>query len=95
MDRHRALAAALDSRQAAVPPRLLDNCRGDLMAAIQGGAPRAVRPEHKSPWTLFLEAMAAHASPNFGRFRQPVGALALVALGILRRPVYGCDVPRR
>jgi hypothetical protein len=86
IDRHRALAAALDSRQATVPPQLLDGCRADLMAAIQGGAPRALpgsqalHKDHKGPWTLFLEAMGATFA-GFGRLRQPVGAMALIALG--------------
>jgi putative zinc finger protein/HEAT repeat protein len=79
-DHQRALAAALDTRQATVPPSLLDDCRADLMAAIHGGAPRALPAPKKGPWTLFLEAMGATFG-NLGRFRQPVGALALIALG--------------
>jgi hypothetical protein len=84
IDHHRALAAALDSRQAAVPPQLLDGCRADLMAAIQGGAPRALttpaQPTQKGPWTLFLEAMGSTFT-GLGRLRQPVGAMALITLG--------------
>ena len=38
----RALAAALDRRQMAAAPLLLEDCRSDLMAAIQGGAPRTL-----------------------------------------------------
>ncbi len=79
-DRQRALAAALDSRQSAVPLPLLENCRADLMAAIHGGAPRALPTRPKGPWTLFLEAMGATFA-NLGRLRQPVGALALITLG--------------
>jgi hypothetical protein len=92
LDRHRALAAALDTRQATVPPRLLESCRVDLMAAVQGGAPRALRPEHKGPWTLFLEAMAATLA-NFSRLRQPVGALALIALGFFAARFMGSNSP--
>jgi hypothetical protein len=85
IDHQRALAAALDARQASVPPILLEDCRADLMAAIQGGAARAlpaqpVRQNQKGPWTLFLEAMAATFA-GLGRLRQPVGALALITLG--------------
>lgn len=80
LDRQRALAAALDTRQSTVPPHLLDACRADLLAAIQGGAPRALPTRQKGPWALFLEAMAATFA-SFGRFRQPVGALALITLG--------------
>lgn len=50
MDRQKSLAAAVDSRQPGLPPRLLEDCRADLMAAIQGGAPR--REPDKGPWTL-------------------------------------------
>src|SRR4051812_43995733 len=70
MDQQRALAGALDRRQEAVPPPLLENCRVDLLAAIQGGAPRRQRSP-KGPWTLFLEAVAATFA-NMTRFRQPV-----------------------
>ena len=75
----RALAAALDRRQMAAAPMLLEDCRSDLMAAIQGGAPR-VEPSVKGPWRLFLDAMAVSLS-GLGRLRQPIGAVALVAIG--------------
>jgi hypothetical protein len=83
MRQQKALGAALDQRQMAPDPLLLNECRDDLMAAIAGGAPRQVarvKPAAKGPWTLFLEAMTATFA-GFGRLRQPVGALALVALG--------------
>ena len=44
MEQQRALAAALDRRQAVIPPVLLEECREDLMAAIAGGAPRQAKP---------------------------------------------------
>jgi hypothetical protein len=91
LDRHRSLAAALDSRQEAVPPRLLDDCRTDLMAAIRGGAPRGARTP-KGPWTLFLEAMGATFA-NLGRLRQPAGAMALIALGFFAARFTGSPVP--
>jgi len=75
----RALAAALDRRQMAAAPLLLEDCRSDLMAAIQGGAPR-VEPSVKGPWRLFLDAMGVSLS-GLGRLRQPIGAVALVAIG--------------
>ena len=78
-DRQRALATALDRRQTDVPAFLLEDCRADLMAAIQGGAPRMERAA-KGPWTLFLEALGSTFA-GLHRFRQPVGALALVAVG--------------
>ncbi len=91
MDRQRAMAGAFDSRQAAFPPSLLEDCRADLMAAVQGGAPRVERPA-KGPWTLFLEALGAtFASVN--RVRQPVGAMVLVALGFFAARWTGSVAP--
>jgi len=75
----RALAAALDRRQMLPRPMLLEDCRSDLMAAIQGGAPRSA-PVVKGPWRLFLDAMSSSLG-NLGRLRQPIGALALIAIG--------------
>ena len=77
----RRLAAALDRRSIEAPPKLLEECRADLMAAIEGGASLGVRrPADRGPWTVFLEALTAtFAGAN--RFRRPVGAVALVALG--------------
>jgi len=79
MERQRILAAALDRRSLAPPPFLLEDCRSDLMAAIQGGAPR-LEKSTKSAWKLFLEAMGASWS-GLARLRRPVGALALITLG--------------
>jgi anti-sigma factor RsiW len=80
----RALAAALDRRQMVAQPMLLEDCRSDLMAAIQGGAPR-VEPSVKGPWRLFLDALSASfgggSSNGIARLRQPLGALALIAIG--------------
>jgi anti-sigma factor RsiW len=86
MERQRRLAAALDRRRAEPPPLLLEECRMDLMAAIESQAAVTPNPrEHKGPWTLFLEAMAAT------RWRQPVGALALVALGFFAARFTGMN----
>jgi len=81
MAQQRKLASALDERQLALPPMLLDECREDLMAAIVGGAPRQIKPA-KGPWALFLDAMGSSFA-GFGRLRQPVGALLLVFLGYM------------
>jgi hypothetical protein len=81
MEQQRLLAAALDRRVTEVPTYLLEDCRADLMAAVHGGAPRAARPvSMKGPWTLFLEALA-HSFGNMNRMRQPIGAVALIAIG--------------
>jgi hypothetical protein len=80
MEQQRALAATLDKRHVPLPPLLLEDCRADLMAAIQGGAPRVEIPATKGPWRLFLDALAASFA-GMGRLRQPIGALALIAIG--------------
>ena len=80
MERQRALAVVVDRRQAEIPPGLLENCRADLMAAIQGGAGASEKP--LGPWKLFLDAMA-HSFSGWSRYRQPAGALALLAIGFL------------
>jgi len=79
MERQRSLSMALDNRTAEAPPHLLAECRADLMAAIQGGAPRLPQAR-KGPWTLFLEALGSTLD-SVRHVPTPVGALALVALG--------------
>jgi len=78
-ERQRALAAALDRRQADLPPMLLEDCRADLRLAIQGGAPVPKVPA-KGPWALFLDALAETLA-GLGRFRRPLTATALLAIG--------------
>ena len=72
MERQRQLAAAMDRRSVEASPALLEACRADLMAAIEGGVRR---PAAKGKWALLVEAMTA------AWFRRPVAAMALVALG--------------
>lgn len=79
MEQQRALAAALDQRRQEASIFLLEDCRADLMAAIQGGAPR-VEKSTKTAWKLFLEAMGASMT-GLDRLRLPIGALALIAVG--------------
>ena len=81
MARMASLAGALGRRRVEVPDSLLEECRADLTAAIEGGARLADAPA-KGPWKLFLEAMGATLS-GFSRWRTPVGAVALVALGFV------------
>jgi len=91
MERQRSLAAALDRRQAQVPPMLLASCRADLLAGTQGREPRFHKPA-KGPWTLFLEALAATLA-GFHQYRTPVGAVALVAVGFFAARFTGAGVP--
>jgi hypothetical protein len=95
----RALAAALDRRRMVAAPMLLEDCRSDLLAAIQGGAPR-VESSPKGPWRLFLDAMASTLRPAPGtslsglaRLRQPVGALALIAIGFFAARLINTTAP--
>ncbi len=87
LDRQRAMGAALNHREATVPPVLLQECRADLMAAILGGAPRR-EPARKSAWSLFLDAIAETLS-SINRVRTPMGALAMVALGFFAAKFTG------
>jgi hypothetical protein len=79
VERQRTLADALDRRSLMPRPVLLEDCRADLMAAIQGGAPR-LETSSRSAWKLFLEAMGASLA-GLDRLRRPLGALALIAVG--------------
>lgn len=87
MDRQTSLRAALDQRQFEPPPKLLTECRADLLAAIQGGAPGLTRPA-KSPWRLFLDALTDSFS-GLARLRQPVAATGLIAIGFLAAKISG------
>jgi hypothetical protein len=80
IEQQRVLAAALDRREMQAPPLLLEDCRADLLATLHGGVSRLAQHPSKSPWSLFLAALADSFS-NLGRFRQPIGALALIAIG--------------
>jgi len=90
MERQRRLAAALDQRQAEPPSLLLEECRADLLSAIRGRDPHLGAAGSRSPWALFLEAMAGTLA-GFQRFRQPVGAVALVALGFFAARFVGTN----
>ena len=59
----RTVAAALDQRQMIAAPMLLEDCRSDLLAAIQGGAPR-VEPPSKGPWRSKLFDDVSTEFPN-------------------------------
>jgi len=75
--RHAAFLEKLDERADFTDPAVLVTCRNDLRAALAAGRmnPRGVR------WTGWLESLR-----NFSRmdipFSIPVGAIALVALGV-------------
>jgi hypothetical protein len=76
MEAARALAAALDRRRMEAPVSLLADCRADLAAAVRG----AVAEPAQRPWRLWLDAAGATFA-GFTRWRQPLGAAALIAIG--------------
>lgn len=91
--RQRLLAATLDQRRLVAPEALLEDCRSDLMAAIQGGAPRT-EASVKTAWQLFLDAMRASLNgAAMARWRQPAGALALIAIGFFAARLTNTAAP--
>ena len=79
-ERQKALASALDRHALAPSPELLAECRHDLARAIYREESPEVRRSASDPWGLFREAFSSLWRPGI-RFRQPVGAVALIALG--------------
>jgi hypothetical protein len=75
LERHKALASALDRRETQLPAGLLAECRHDLMRTVYRSEPAT-----HSGWAGFRESLAA-LSGLFSRYRQPIGAMALIALG--------------
>jgi hypothetical protein len=80
MESQRLLAAALDRRDVEIPAGLLNECRNNLMAAIEREVPASDPAPKKSVRTSLLE-MAGGMFHGLSRWRQPMGALALVAVG--------------
>jgi hypothetical protein len=80
MEHQRSLAAALDQNCLAASPELLAECRHELVRAVYREQAPAVRHRASDPWGLFREAFRSLWGPGI-RFGQPVGAVALVALG--------------
>jgi predicted anti-sigma-YlaC factor YlaD len=79
LDRQRGLMAVLDRREAELPASLLADCRGDLQAAVRREAATRARPN--ATWRLSMSEALARFFASVSRFRQPIGALALVAVG--------------
>lgn len=78
-ERHRAVAAALDQREVLPSSTLLAECRQDLMRAVYRNEAPASLPD-RDPWSHFRRGFSA-LFPPLGRWRVPIGAAALVALG--------------
>jgi len=76
MEAARAMAALLDRRRLEPPDGLLAGCRADLAAAVRSVAAERSR----QPWKLWLDAANATLA-GLTRWRQPLGAAALIAIG--------------
>lgn len=79
LGRQRRMAAALDAGQVNVPAGLLAECRHDLLRAVY----REEAPVPRTPagaWVSFRDGFSALFA-GFSRWRQPLGAVALLALG--------------
>jgi hypothetical protein len=77
LERRRVFFSALDAREQEPPAELLAECRRDLMRSIRQ---QAVPVRKRGPWALIRESLGAFGA-TLPRWRQPLGALALVALG--------------
>jgi hypothetical protein len=80
MERQRSLAAALDQARVSPPPELLAECRHELVRAVYRQDAPASRHDASDPWGLFRAGFRSLWGPGI-RFGQPVGAVALLALG--------------
>jgi len=72
----RTLAASLDRQRLEPTAALLDECRADLAAAVRGAGIKPAR----GAWRLWVAAAEATLT-GFARWRQPIGAVALLAIG--------------
>jgi anti-sigma factor RsiW len=75
----RSLAAALDRREMHPSAALLAECRHDVMRAVYRDEAPAARPASPA-WGHFRQGFA-DLFPGLSRWRTPLGAMALVALG--------------
>jgi hypothetical protein len=87
-DRQRSLAAALDRRRLEPAPDLLADCRRDLLVSLYRDEAKSAR-RSSGAWKSFLEGLSGEsfldglsgAFAGMTKLRQPVGALALLAVG--------------
>lgn len=79
-ERHRAIAAALDRRELQPSAALLAECRHDLMRAVYREETRVLTAGQATAWGHFRQGFA-DLFPALFRWRTPLGAMALVALG--------------
>ena len=80
LELQRSIAVAADRRELQAPAALLAECRHDLMRAVYRNEFPAAEPAHSTPWAHFRDGFAGLFPPLF-RWRMPLGAMALLALG--------------
>ena len=80
LERLRSVAAALDRREMPVPDDLLSECRDGLMAAIHAGVSASSLPAQPPRGPSLGERFSALGAALWG-LRQPIGAVALLAIG--------------
>jgi Putative zinc-finger/HEAT repeats len=93
LERHRALAMALDRRETAVPDGMIEDCRDSLMDAIRAGASPAIPVAVTQPRTSLSDRFSALMAALWG-LRQPIGAVALLAVGYFSAQFTGGKSPR-
>jgi hypothetical protein len=84
----KALCGALDRHAVAPSAALLAECRHELVRAVYRDETPVARRNASDPWGLFREAFRAMWHPGI-RFGQPVGAVALIALGFFAARFMG------
>jgi len=80
LERQRSLAAALDRRQMDVNPAFLTDCRRDLLVSLYRDEAQE-RQKAGADARPFLPAAVSAFFAGLMRYRQPVGAMALLAVG--------------
>jgi anti-sigma factor RsiW len=93
LERLRTLAAAFDRREAATPEGMLDDCRAGLMDAIRAGANPTPIPAAAPHGPSFGERVSALMAALWG-LRQPIGAVALLAIGYFSAQVTGARMAK-
>jgi hypothetical protein len=76
----RSVAAAMDRREMLPSATLLAECRHDLMRAVYRNEAPVAQAASATPWAHFRDGFAGLFPPLF-RWRMPLGAMALLALG--------------
>jgi len=88
LEQLRTLAAALDRREIAAPSEVLTDCRDSLMDAIRASAAPAAAPMVLPAGPSLADRWSALMAALWG-LRQPIGAVALLAVGYFAAQLAG------